>query len=114
MDDGKPTVNMEEQATSENCCICWEALNEVNHVKEMPHCKHMFHAHCIDTWLARNASCPLCRRFAMLPAENALDYLLRIWEISGINIPITVPENEDDDDGPYVSIDDLFMEDHER
>lgn len=50
----------------------------------------------------------------MLPAENALDYLLGIWEISGINIPITVPEYEDDDDGPYVSIDDLFMEDHGR
>lgn len=50
----------------------------------------------------------------MLPAENALDYLLGIWEISGINIPITAPEYEDDDDGPYVSIDDLFMEDHER
>lgn len=49
----------------------------------------------------------------MLPAENALDYLLGIWEISGTNIPITVPEYEDDDDGPYVSIDDLFMEDRE-
>lgn len=48
----------------------------------------------------------------MLPAEDALDYLLGIWEISGINTPTTAPEYEEDDDGPFVSIDDLFMEDH--
>ncbi|KAI3905818.1 hypothetical protein MKW98_006452 [Papaver atlanticum] len=28
--------------------------------KQMP-CKHIYHAHCITTWLSRHNTCPLCR-----------------------------------------------------
>ncbi|KAI3907447.1 hypothetical protein MKX01_036364 [Papaver californicum] len=28
--------------------------------KQMP-CEHVYHAHCITTWLSRHNNCPLCR-----------------------------------------------------
>ncbi|KAI3890134.1 hypothetical protein MKX03_020035 [Papaver bracteatum] len=28
--------------------------------KQMP-CKHVYHAHCITTWLSRHNTCPMCR-----------------------------------------------------
>lgn len=30
-------------------------------MKLIPHCKHVFHSHCLDTWLSSHPSCPLCR-----------------------------------------------------
>ncbi|GJN07462.1 hypothetical protein PR202_ga25295 [Eleusine coracana subsp. coracana] len=30
-------------------------------VRALPHCQHIFHVRCIDNWLLRHASCPLCR-----------------------------------------------------
>ncbi|PRQ53596.1 putative transcription factor C2H2 family [Rosa chinensis] len=100
MANGQPPVDIKKQASSEICNICWEELQEVNHVKEMPKCKHMFHVHCINAWLAKNACCPLCRRFAVVPDL--------------ISILVQEYEDDHDDDGPYVSIHDLLMEDDDE
>ncbi|XP_031110503.1 RING-H2 finger protein ATL57-like [Ipomoea triloba] len=43
------------------CSICLGLFEEVEIVKVMPECCHVFHGECIDTWLSTRPSCPLCR-----------------------------------------------------
>ncbi|KAF8033198.1 hypothetical protein BT93_D1949 [Corymbia citriodora subsp. variegata] len=43
------------------CSICLLDYKPEETVRMIPECNHYFHAQCIDPWLRRNASCPLCR-----------------------------------------------------
>lgn len=52
-----PRESEEEQLT---CSICHDTLTSVDK-KTLP-CQHEFHASCIQTWLVRKNTCPLCRR----------------------------------------------------
>jgi hypothetical protein len=46
--------------SSKICAICRDSFIKDPIVKRLP-CRHVFHAICIDKWLARNNSCPICR-----------------------------------------------------
>ncbi|XP_048131638.1 RING-H2 finger protein ATL47-like [Rhodamnia argentea] len=43
------------------CTICLSEYQPKEMLRTIPKCGHYFHAQCIDLWLRRNASCPLCR-----------------------------------------------------
>ncbi|XP_022737672.1 RING-H2 finger protein ATL20-like [Durio zibethinus] len=43
------------------CPICLSEYQPKETLRSIPECNHYFHANCIDEWLKRNASCPLCR-----------------------------------------------------
>lgn len=44
------------------CSVCLQDIQIGETVRSLPFCQHMFHLRCIDSWLVRNGSCPLCRR----------------------------------------------------
>lgn len=46
---------------NENCFICMDNYKESELKRELPSCKHYFHKKCIDKWLKKKASCPICR-----------------------------------------------------
>ena len=46
---------------NENCFICMDNYKELQLKRELPSCKHYFHKKCIDKWLKKKASCPICR-----------------------------------------------------
>ena len=48
----KPTDNI--------CPICLIEYQAKEILRTIPSCLHYFHADCIDEWLKRNATCPLC------------------------------------------------------
>ncbi|KAJ4915722.1 RING/U-box superfamily protein [Raphanus sativus] len=43
-----------------SCPVCLEEWSEGDVAAEMP-CKHVFHSKCVEEWLGRHATCPLCR-----------------------------------------------------
>lgn len=46
---------------SDQCPVCLLSFNSRSLVKELPKCKHCFHADCIIPWLEKTNTCPLCR-----------------------------------------------------
>ncbi|XP_022929946.1 E3 ubiquitin-protein ligase ATL42-like [Cucurbita moschata] len=44
------------------CAICLSKFEDIEILRLLPKCKHAFHINCIDHWLERHATCPLCRQ----------------------------------------------------
>lgn len=51
------TVN---SSTDVECIICAQPYEELDVVCSLP-CGHMYHSHCIESWLERRCTCPTCR-----------------------------------------------------
>ncbi|KAL8101672.1 RING-H2 finger protein ATL52-like [Apium graveolens] len=52
---------------NQDCPVCLSIFEEGEEVKQLPMCKHSFHAPCIDMWLYSHLDCPLCRAPVELP-----------------------------------------------
>ncbi|KAJ7963822.1 RING/U-box superfamily protein, putative isoform 1 [Quillaja saponaria] len=51
-------------AFDESCCsICFQDFKNEDLVRVLPKCGHFFHLNCIDKWLIRQGSCPICRTY---------------------------------------------------
>jgi len=48
-----------EGAENEVCVVCQDEF-QLNDLAKRLNCRHVFHAHCIDSWLERSSLCPIC------------------------------------------------------
>ncbi|KAJ6417389.1 hypothetical protein OIU84_003161 [Salix udensis] len=56
--------NIVVQCCPEFCCsICLQDFKDWDPMRKLPFCEHYFHLECIDEWLTRNGSCPMCRNY---------------------------------------------------
>lgn len=67
---GYPPTAVTDDMLSSTCCICLEEFEMDQKVRVMP-CQHKFHQRCIDTWLAKEARCPLCKGEVVAKEEGA-------------------------------------------
>jgi hypothetical protein len=59
----KKTISYEELLNNDednDCTICLEEFNNDEEIIKLK-CNHFFHSKCIDDWIKKNQSCPLCR-----------------------------------------------------
>ncbi|KAJ4832968.1 hypothetical protein Tsubulata_010141 [Turnera subulata] len=67
--DGMPRIRVTVEEEGGECAICLGGIGVGCEIREMP-CKHRkFHSGCIEKWLGRNGSCPLCR--FMMPLDHS-------------------------------------------
>ncbi|CAK5261951.1 unnamed protein product [Mycena citricolor] len=45
----------------DRCGICMSQFKKADEARMSEKCKHSFHARCLDRWLARSQTCPMCR-----------------------------------------------------
>ncbi|KAI3443741.1 hypothetical protein Pfo_000406 [Paulownia fortunei] len=63
------------------CSVCLAKFEDVEILRLLPKCKHAFHINCIDQWLEKHSTCPLCRRkvsaddLSQLPYSSSLRFL---------------------------------------
>ncbi|KAG0544681.1 hypothetical protein BDA96_02G297100 [Sorghum bicolor] len=66
--DALPVVRFTERSSVDAsgdliaCSVCLQEFQAGDSARSLPVCRHTFHLPCIDGWLLRHASCPLCRR----------------------------------------------------
>ncbi|CAA0830714.1 Unknown protein [Striga hermonthica] len=60
-----PTLKFNREAFSSfedpQCTICLSEYQDKEVLRIMPKCGHSFHISCIDLWLRKHATCPVCR-----------------------------------------------------
>ncbi|XP_059637897.1 E3 ubiquitin-protein ligase ATL42-like [Cornus florida] len=84
------------------CAVCLSKFEDFEILRLLPKCKHAFHIDCVDQWLEKHSSCPLCRRkvsaddLTFLTYSSSLRYL---WDQSSLredsNLELFVEREED-------------------
>ncbi|OEL17344.1 hypothetical protein BAE44_0021637 [Dichanthelium oligosanthes] len=58
VDAGTPAAAGSDAA---RCAVCLADYADGDELRRLPDCRHAFHRGCVDQWLSRRPTCPVCR-----------------------------------------------------
>jgi hypothetical protein len=58
-------VNEDTTTDATICSICRSNFVENEICRKITNCNHYFHQTCVDSWLVRNQTCPMCRNLVI-------------------------------------------------
>ncbi|RVW38372.1 E3 ubiquitin-protein ligase ATL42 [Vitis vinifera] len=97
------------------CAVCLSKFEDIEILRLLPKCKHAFHIDCVDQWLEKHSSCPLCRHkvsaedLAILTYSNSLRFLWNQSELrENSNLELFVQREEDHHGSSRFSIGSSF------
>lgn len=74
-----------------DCAICLDSFQEGDKCRNIPVCKHLFHAKCVDRWIGKKPTCPVCRTRVDLdppglPSSRTSgdDHWKRLWNVNSV------------------------------
>ncbi|KAG8367676.1 hypothetical protein BUALT_Bualt16G0097700 [Buddleja alternifolia] len=44
-----------------DCAICLDLFQDGDNCRKLMGCKHLFHSKCVDRWIKKKPTCPVCR-----------------------------------------------------
>ncbi|CAI9782537.1 unnamed protein product [Fraxinus pennsylvanica] len=56
------------------CAVCLSKFEDIEILRLLPKCKHAFHIDCVDQWLEKHSTCPLCRQKVSADDLSELTY----------------------------------------
>ncbi|KAL4319196.1 hypothetical protein GQ457_18G000960 [Hibiscus cannabinus] len=86
------------------CAVCLSKFEDVEILRLLPKCKHGFHIDCIDKWLEKHSSCPLCRQkvnaedLTIFAYSNSMRFSRNPSLRQDSDIQLYVEREQDDDD----------------
>ncbi|GAQ77739.1 hypothetical protein KFL_000030180 [Klebsormidium nitens] len=88
-ESGGPRNGESTEGRDTSCAICLVDYEEGALLRPLP-CGHAFHTACIDTWLKKDPSCPLCKRplYIRIPVpQTVAERGLELSQQSAENLP---------------------------
>uniref|UniRef100_A0A803LUU4 RING-type E3 ubiquitin transferase n=1 Tax=Chenopodium quinoa TaxID=63459 RepID=A0A803LUU4_CHEQI len=70
------------------CAVCLSEFQDPEALRLLPGCSHVFHPRCVDQWLMKHVTCPVCRHSLEPEPGNIKSHSI-------INIPTTLHDDSD-------------------
>ncbi|KAI8017055.1 RING-H2 finger protein ATL11 [Camellia lanceoleosa] len=86
------------------CVVCHNEFKDIENLRLIPKCNHVFHPECIDAWLNSHVTCPVCRADLVPQPGETL-------QIPNFNLQIDVPEETQNPQNPTDEVSIRVVED---
>ncbi|KAM2062964.1 hypothetical protein ACFX16_026580 [Malus domestica] len=96
------------------CAVCLSKFEDIEILRLLPKCKHAFHISCIDYWLEKHSSCPLCRHrvssedLTSITYSNSMRWINQSERRQDSNIELFVQREEDHSGSSRFSVGSSF------